>query len=70
MLVRVQLMPFPFDLVRAECGVYPRAEVVWVQEEHKNMGYWTYVQPRIDAALRKESAGRHVKCVCTDCITL
>lgn len=56
-----QLMPFPFDLVRAECSVYPRAEVVWVQEEHKNMGYWMHAQPRIDAALRKEGSGRHVK---------
>jgi len=29
---------------------YPNAEVVWCQEEPKNMGCWSYVQPRYAAA--------------------
>ena len=27
------------------------ATLVWAQEEHKNQGAWTYVQPRIQTAL-------------------
>lgn len=53
-IVRVeQIAPFPFDLVAAEVARYPNAAVVWVQEEPRNMGYWTYVAPRIATATRK-----------------
>ncbi len=31
---------------------YPGAELVWCQEEPKNMGAWTYVKPRLETALR------------------
>ena len=48
-----QLAPFPFDLVAKECAKYPNAEVVWVQEEPRNMGAWSFVQPRIEAATLK-----------------
>uniref|UniRef100_A0A8D0DDP6 2-oxoglutarate dehydrogenase complex component E1 n=1 Tax=Sander lucioperca TaxID=283035 RepID=A0A8D0DDP6_SANLU len=41
-----QISPFPFDLVRAEAERYGNAELVWCQEEHKNMGYCDYVRPR------------------------
>uniref|UniRef100_A0A8C4E7Z8 2-oxoglutarate dehydrogenase-like, mitochondrial n=1 Tax=Dicentrarchus labrax TaxID=13489 RepID=A0A8C4E7Z8_DICLA len=41
-----QISPFPFDLVRAEADKYVNAELVWCQEEHKNMGYYDYVRPR------------------------
>lgn len=41
-----QIFPFPFDLVRAEVDKYSNAEMVWCQEEHKNMGYYDYVRPR------------------------
>lgn len=52
-LVRVeQLSPFPFDLVAKYADMYPQAEVVWAQEEPANMGAWTYVDRRIEAALR------------------
>ena len=47
-----QLAPFPFDYCAEEINKYPNAEVVWVQEEPKNMGYWTYVRPRIATATR------------------
>ncbi|XP_017784417.1 PREDICTED: 2-oxoglutarate dehydrogenase, mitochondrial isoform X2 [Nicrophorus vespilloides] len=46
-----QVSPFPYDLVKAECAKYPNAKVFWAQEEHKNQGPWTYVQPRFDTAL-------------------
>lgn len=47
-----QISPFPFDLVAQEAARYPNAEVVWRQEESKNMGAWAYVQPRFTTALR------------------
>ena len=46
-----QQCPFPFDLVSEECNKYSNAELVWVQEEHKNQGCWTYVQPRFQTAV-------------------
>ena len=33
-----QICPFPFDLFEAECKKYPKAKLVFVQEEHKNQG--------------------------------
>ncbi|XP_042238789.1 2-oxoglutarate dehydrogenase, mitochondrial-like isoform X2 [Homarus americanus] len=55
-----QIAPFPYDLIKQECDKYPDAELVWSQEEHKNMGAWSYIQPRIATALNHE---RHiVKC--------
>ena len=46
-----QISPFPFDLVKEECAKYPNAKLVWTQEEHKNQGAWSYVQPRVHTAL-------------------
>ncbi|KAL1139167.1 hypothetical protein AAG570_009227 [Ranatra chinensis] len=46
-----QISPFPYDLVKAECAKYPNATFVWSQEEHKNQGCWSYVQPRFHTAL-------------------
>lgn len=38
-----QLHPFPEAQVRKIIGKYKKADVVWVQEEPANMGYWDYV---------------------------
>lgn len=45
-----QISPFPFDIVREEIAKYPNAEIQWVQEEHKNHGYWQHVQQRIETS--------------------
>ncbi|XP_058983499.1 2-oxoglutarate dehydrogenase-like, mitochondrial isoform X1 [Musca domestica] len=51
-IVRVeQISPFPFDLVKEQAELYKDAELVWAQEEHKNQGCWSYVQPRFLTAL-------------------
>ncbi|XP_068966957.1 2-oxoglutarate dehydrogenase complex component E1 isoform X7 [Bombus flavifrons] len=51
-IVRVeQISPFPYDLVKKEADKYANAELVWAQEEHKNQGAWTYIQPRFHTAL-------------------
>ncbi|XP_053307214.1 2-oxoglutarate dehydrogenase-like, mitochondrial isoform X1 [Spea bombifrons] len=41
-----QISPFPYDLVKEEVEKYAAAELVWCQEEHKNMGYYDYIKPR------------------------
>ncbi|XP_018300416.1 2-oxoglutarate dehydrogenase, mitochondrial isoform X6 [Mycetomoellerius zeteki] len=46
-----QISPFPYDLVKIEAAKYPNAELIWAQEEPKNQGAWTYVQPRFHTAL-------------------
>jgi 2-oxoglutarate dehydrogenase E1 component len=47
-----QIAPFPFSLVAQEAQKFPNAEIVWCQEEPKNMGAYTYVFFRIRTALR------------------
>ena len=47
----LQISPFPYDLVKKECAKYPNAVLCWAQEEAKNQGAWTYVQPRFDTTL-------------------
>jgi 2-oxoglutarate dehydrogenase E1 component len=41
------LCPFPFKEIIAELKMYKNAEITWAQEEPKNAGPWTYVQPRL-----------------------
>ncbi len=48
-----QIAPFPFDRVAEEVSLYPNAELFWVQEEPKNMGPYSYVDPRIMTATRE-----------------
>jgi 2-oxoglutarate dehydrogenase E1 component len=51
-LLRIeQLYPFPLNALGKELRRYPNAEVVWCQEEPKNMGAWTFVEDRIEAVL-------------------
>jgi 2-oxoglutarate dehydrogenase E1 component len=48
-IVRVELLyPFPEKELRRVLAQYSRAnEVVWVQEEPRNMGAWNYMAPRL-----------------------
>ncbi|HEU4570587.1 MAG TPA: multifunctional oxoglutarate decarboxylase/oxoglutarate dehydrogenase thiamine pyrophosphate-binding subunit/dihydrolipoyllysine-residue succinyltransferase subunit [Gemmatimonadales bacterium] len=52
-VIRVeQLYPFPAEELRAVLARYPRAaEVVWAQEEPRNMGAWGFVAERLGALL-------------------
>ena len=45
-----QLCPFPFDYIKEDTERYHNAQITWAQEEPKNMGYWSYVKPRIETA--------------------
>jgi 2-oxoglutarate dehydrogenase E1 component len=48
-IIRVeQLYSFPWTEARAVLAGYPSMEeLVWVQEEPRNMGAWTYVEPKL-----------------------
>ncbi|MQT12422.1 2-oxoglutarate dehydrogenase E1 component [Segnochrobactrum spirostomi] len=51
-LLRVeQLYPFPLKSVVNELSRFPNADVVWVQEEPRNMGSWTHIQPYMEWAM-------------------
>jgi len=53
-LIRLeQIAPFAFDRVAEMARLYPNAECVWAQQEPKNMGAFSYVQPRIMTATRQ-----------------
>ena len=53
-LLRVeQLYPFPFKALLEEMARFPNAEVVWCQEEPRNMGYWTFIEPNLEYVLTK-----------------
>jgi len=54
-----QIAPFPYDLVKAELDRYPGASVVWAQEEHKNGGPWSYVQPRFATTMGHQGHMRY-----------
>ncbi|MCZ8261282.1 MAG: 2-oxoglutarate dehydrogenase E1 component, partial [Beijerinckiaceae bacterium] len=40
-----QLYPFPLKSIVAELSRFKKADVVWCQEEPKNMGAWSFVEP-------------------------
>jgi 2-oxoglutarate dehydrogenase E1 component len=56
-VVRVEeLYPFPADLIAEVLERYRQArEVVWLQEEPRNMGAWPFVEPRLQAIVGDRS---------------
>jgi 2-oxoglutarate dehydrogenase E1 component len=40
-----QLYPFPLKSIVAELSRFKKADVIWCQEEPKNMGAWSFVEP-------------------------
>ena len=50
-LMRVeQLYPFPWDSLQRELEPYKHCELVWCQEEPRNMGAWSYIEELIEEA--------------------
>ncbi|MFN4193241.1 MAG: 2-oxoglutarate dehydrogenase E1 component [Tabrizicola sp.] len=53
-LLRVeQLYPVPTISLTQELGRFPRADFVWCQEEPKNQGAWSFIEPEIEAILTR-----------------
>ena len=56
-----ELYPWPHDEVAAVVDRYPNIEeVVWAQEEPRNMGAWTYVSPRLRASTGNQLTVRYL----------
>ena len=51
-LMRIeQLYPFPLKSLTYELSRFPNADVVWCQEEPRNMGSWSFVEPYLEWVL-------------------
>jgi 2-oxoglutarate decarboxylase len=59
-VVRVErLYPLPIDEIKAELAKYPAdAEVIWVQDEPKNMGAWPFMALALPPHLEGRQLGR------------
>ena len=56
-LLRVeQFYPFPAISLSKELGRFPQAEMVWCQEEPKNQGAWTFIEPNLEWVLTRIDA--------------
>jgi 2-oxoglutarate dehydrogenase E1 component len=52
MILRLeQFYPFPYAPLQEIIAKYPQADVVWCQEEPKNMGGWFFVEPCLEQVL-------------------
>lgn len=58
-----QIAPFPHDLIGPALKRFPSAELVWCQEEPKNMGAWSYVKPRLMTTLKENGISKYVQYV-------
>ncbi|MBI4969698.1 MAG: 2-oxoglutarate dehydrogenase E1 component [Rhodospirillales bacterium] len=53
-LIRIeQLYPWPKERLIEHLKDYPKAEIVWCQEESANNGPWSFVMPRLDFILEE-----------------
>jgi 2-oxoglutarate dehydrogenase E1 component len=53
-LLRVeQLYPFPLKSLAQELSRFKKADVIWCQEEPKNMGAWSFVQDYLEWVLQQ-----------------
>ncbi len=46
-----QLYPFPAKALHSELSRFENAQIVWCQEEPKNMGAWAFIQPYVEWVL-------------------
>jgi 2-oxoglutarate dehydrogenase E1 component len=52
-IVRLEMLcPFPYRALEPQLKRYASAKVQWVQDEPKNQGAWTFVQPRMTNLLQ------------------
>ncbi|HEU0062620.1 MAG TPA: 2-oxoglutarate dehydrogenase E1 component [Hyphomicrobiaceae bacterium] len=52
-LLRVeQYYPFPARTLISELARFPNSDVVWAQEEPKNMGAWSFMEPNLEWVLQ------------------
>ena len=63
-LLRIeQLYPFPDQVLEEELKRFPKAELIWCQEEPENQGAWTFVAQRIVASAKRLGAANPLRYV-------
>ena len=56
-----EIYPFPFNGVQEALKKYTNLkEIIWAQEEPKNMGAWTFIEPSLNAAAPRESSVSYI----------
>ena len=59
-LLRVeQFYPFPALSLVKELERFPQAQMIWCQEEPKNQGAWTFIEPNIEWVLSRTNASHN-----------
>jgi len=48
-----QLYPFPYEALEEEIVDFKNCEMIWCQEEPRNMGAWQFIQERIQSVLQR-----------------
>jgi 2-oxoglutarate dehydrogenase E1 component len=51
-----QFYPFPAMSLTKELGRFKQAEMIWCQEEPKNQGGWSFVEPNLEWVLTRIDA--------------
>ena len=51
-----QFYPFPANSAVKELGRFKNAEMIWCQEEPKNQGGWTFMEPNLEWVLNRIKA--------------
>ena len=52
-IIRVeQLYPWPEAVIKEEVFRYPKADIVWCQEEASNQGAWEFINDRLNYILK------------------
>ena len=59
-----QFYPWPMKSLSTELARFKTAELVWCQEEPKNMGGWTFVDPWLELTLAKLKVDGHARALC------
>ena len=57
-----QFYPFPAQAMVKELRRFPNADYVWCQEEPKNQGAWSFIEPNIEWVLTRIKA-KHTRAV-------
>jgi 2-oxoglutarate dehydrogenase E1 component len=56
-----QLYPFPENVLAQELNRFPKAELVWCQEEPQNQGAWNFIRQRIENTVAKLGGAASVR---------
>ena len=55
-----QIYPFPYENFRDELKHYTDAEIIWAQEEPKNMGAWGFVKGRLESVMQEAKVKQEI----------